>query len=926
MAFDTGEILERAAELFVARLEAGEAVWQQNLRDVFTSMPVTVTDAHDVPLSGGNALVLLQTMMDRGWRDPRWLTEKQINEAGATLSKGAEAVDVQYMRAIGRDGALLETPETLTYAVFNATQIEGLKPWVEKARGWSLKVLAERLLPKFGVDIVHDQADKAFFSEDDGKVHMPPPAAFPSIGDYVGVAVHELSHATRNETDRLVDGEAGQPSFAREELRAELASMQLSIALGIPHDVQRHAGFAKEWADLLRNDPVELFRAARDAEKMAALVLWHVKAVEREMGVEKEFANPGAFDGLRTFADVKAMAEQINEMQDLEALNQAVQDRWDRDVRQIEMSDSDWDEWANLLGQKVAQIETAETGRDKALMADQTAQPPKVEPANKAKPAQDRRRAYQRGVSARRAADLFEDRQCILAVPFAEKEEAKKLGAVFYAEQKVWFVPAGVDLGPLKRWSAIDGQGVTGRELTTAEIIDAFKKAMDDFGLVTELHSSDKGYFDDGKWHYVGVKGHKKGQRPGAFILNVSGRDGKPSGYMENKLNGEKLGWTMDTPDLTPEQAARMRAEALAREEKAAKEIAERHEAVSRESIEIWSKTRLAEHGYFKLKGIDGHGVPVISGAELLNYSAFKNDEGKSIIRSRETYALVPLMDEHQKIWALQAISEDGKTKAFMSGGRKKGLFCVLNEDGVGGPLPTTGKLGWAEGFATGADLFEGTGFPTLICFDAGNMEAVARDVGQRLSPEVVNVIGADNDQFFLEKAFGALAKIGVVAYGEGPTVKVVSGPGETRDVPLGQVIADGEWHHAPGGRYRVRLENDGLGSVDRETGEVDGCVGKVTAELIRTADAEQQKETIRLGNRGLEAAQVVAAALPGKSIVVVPDFKAAGGLAGRPTDWNDLAQRGGDVGRQVFEQIGELDLGRGAVVAREAVGGRRGR
>lgn len=39
-----------------------------------------------------------------------------------------------------------------------------------------------------------------------------------------------------------------------------------------------------------------------------------------------------------------------------------------------------------------------------------------------------------------------------LAVPFAEKDEAKRLGAKWNPERKVWFVPAGLDTAPFIRW------------------------------------------------------------------------------------------------------------------------------------------------------------------------------------------------------------------------------------------------------------------------------------------------------------------------------------------------------------------------------------------------------------------------------------------------------------------------------------------
>lgn len=40
----------------------------------------------------------------------------------------------------------------------------------------------------------------------------------------------------------------------------------------------------------------------------------------------------------------------------------------------------------------------------------------------------------------------------MLNVPFAEKEEAKQLGARWDAAKKKWYVPLGTDLEPFSRW------------------------------------------------------------------------------------------------------------------------------------------------------------------------------------------------------------------------------------------------------------------------------------------------------------------------------------------------------------------------------------------------------------------------------------------------------------------------------------------
>jgi hypothetical protein len=44
----------------------------------------------------------------------------------------------------------------------------------------------------------------------------------------------------------------------------------------------------------------------------------------------------------------------------------------------------------------------------------------------------------------------------VLAVPFAEKDEAKKLGARWNAERRAWYVPAGVDVSLFSRWRTDD--------------------------------------------------------------------------------------------------------------------------------------------------------------------------------------------------------------------------------------------------------------------------------------------------------------------------------------------------------------------------------------------------------------------------------------------------------------------------------------
>jgi len=109
-----------------------------------------------------------------------------------------------------------------------------------------------------------------------------------SPADYYGTALHELAHwsghplrlnrQTLNESYRF-----GDPNYAKEELRAELASVFLAAERGIPHKPEQHAAYVGLWISALKEDKHEIFRAARDAHGAADFLL----ALERERSVDK---------------------------------------------------------------------------------------------------------------------------------------------------------------------------------------------------------------------------------------------------------------------------------------------------------------------------------------------------------------------------------------------------------------------------------------------------------------------------------------------------------------------------------------------------------------------------------------------------------------------------------------------------------------
>ncbi len=73
-------------------------------------------------------------------------------------------------------------------------------------------------------------------------IHLPDITAFKSMQDYYATALHEIAHSTGHESrlDRNL-ADRSRAESAREELRAELASMFIQAELGLFHHFGQYA-------------------------------------------------------------------------------------------------------------------------------------------------------------------------------------------------------------------------------------------------------------------------------------------------------------------------------------------------------------------------------------------------------------------------------------------------------------------------------------------------------------------------------------------------------------------------------------------------------------------------------------------------------------------------------------------------------------
>jgi putative DNA primase/helicase len=127
-----------------------------------------------------------------------------------------------------------------------------------------------------------------------------------------------------------------------------------------------------------------------------------------------------------------------------------------------------------------------------------------------------------------------------------------------------------------------------------------------------------------------------------------------------------------------------------------------------------------------------------ISDVEIPPYCQRKKMRELFGARSKGSDVFVPMRDVDGKLWGLQRIQENG-AKFFSPGQRVSGVFHSL------GTLDGASQIYVAEGFATGASIYQALERPVVVAFNAGNLVSVTEAIRKKY-PESRIVVCADND------------------------------------------------------------------------------------------------------------------------------------------------------------------------------------
>ncbi|MBS8275603.1 DUF1738 domain-containing protein [Thalassospira tepidiphila] len=280
---------DQVVEELLGHIEAGTAPWQKPWE------PGKVRMAPFNPVSGKDYRGINALWLEmRGRSDPRWMTYRQAAAQDAQVRKGEKGTMIEYWKWSEREKVLddngkpvlddkgvaktrdvrLDRPRVFHAVVFNAEQIDGLAPYIAPEPTFSPVEHAEQILKQGNVPIFHDQNDRAFYRSSTDQIHMPHQAAFKGQYEYYATALHELGHATGHGSRMAREfGPFGSEVYAKEELRAEIASYMLTTELGLGHYPERHAAYVGSWMKAIKEDRNALFTAARDAENIRTWIM-----------------------------------------------------------------------------------------------------------------------------------------------------------------------------------------------------------------------------------------------------------------------------------------------------------------------------------------------------------------------------------------------------------------------------------------------------------------------------------------------------------------------------------------------------------------------------------------------------------------------------------------------------------------------------
>ncbi|MDR1882143.1 MAG: hypothetical protein LBR26_05100, partial [Prevotella sp.] len=128
---------------------------------------------------------------------------------------------------------------------------------------------ANRIIESCGAEI-RSGGNEAYYSFDENYIRVPLAMQFEHEEAHWATLFHELGHwGDKNVLDTKMTGNKNTPEYAYGELVAELTACFLCRSCNIPNNFERHESYIAYWIKAMKNDTTYIWRASRDASKIA---------------------------------------------------------------------------------------------------------------------------------------------------------------------------------------------------------------------------------------------------------------------------------------------------------------------------------------------------------------------------------------------------------------------------------------------------------------------------------------------------------------------------------------------------------------------------------------------------------------------------------------------------------------------------------
>ena len=149
-----------------------------------------------------------------------------------------------------------------------------------------------------GVELYQSKINvRCYYDINKHRIVLPPDNHFFNKEALLSTLAHEIAHSTSKGLEREVTGEFGSEAYAKEELRAEIASAYICAELGIDTSMNENnnVAYIQSWSTAIKDNYKYLEDAVKDADKICNYVIEKGEVYQNKLlnkQLQKEYQTP----------------------------------------------------------------------------------------------------------------------------------------------------------------------------------------------------------------------------------------------------------------------------------------------------------------------------------------------------------------------------------------------------------------------------------------------------------------------------------------------------------------------------------------------------------------------------------------------------------------------------------------------------------